>query len=471
MLAREGHEVHIIEKNDEIGGRARKYEADGFVFDMGPSWYWMPDVFEQFFQQFGKSTSDYYELKELSPGFSIFFGPEEIMDIPSNYDELLELFESIETGAADKLKKFMDGAEYKYQVGINDLVYKPSLSWTEFVDLRLVKGLFKLQVFNSFKSHVRSYFKDPRLVALMEFPVLFLGALPSNTPALYSLMNYAALKLGTWYPMGGFNKIAEALKDLAVENGVHIHTGSAVDRMSVVGNQMRSISANGKSLNSDAVLATADYHHIETDLLDPEYRSYTEKYWDSRTLAPSCLIFYLGIDRKIPKLRHHNLFFDTDFEVHAHKIYTEPSWPEDPLFYACCPSKTDPSVAPEDHENLFLLVPIAPNIEDTDEIREHYFEKLMDRLKASTGVDLRSHIVHKRGYCVKDFKKDYNSYKGNAYGLANTLRQTALLKPSLRSKKINNLFYAGQLTVPGPGVPPAIISGQVAARQILNQFR
>jgi phytoene desaturase len=466
-LAKLGYNVTVFEKNDTIGGRARQLKTDeGYVFDMGPSWYWMPDVFEKFFNDFGFKSSDFYELTLLDPSFDVIFGKEDVLAIPENYQKLRNLFESIEAGSSIKLDAFMKEAEFKYKVGMDNLVYKPGLSLLEFADVDFLKGVFKLQVFTSFSKHVKKYFTNPKLIALMEFPVLFLGATPENTPALYSLMNYAGLKLGTWYPTGGFGAVIEGMKKVCEGLGVQFYLGSAVQKLQITNKKVDRLVTDNQNFHFDAVIATADYEHVESKLLPEKFRNYGPKYWDSRVLAPSSLIFYIGVKIKVNRIHHHSLFFDEDLKVHAEEIYTNPQWPKKPLFYVCCPSKTDQTVAPAGHENLFILIPIAPNLEDTEALREKYFHMVMDRLENYCDQDIRSTIDYKKSYCVKDFITDYNAYKGNAYGLANTLMQTANLKPSIKNKKLNNFFYAGQLTVPGPGVPPSVISGNVAAQQV-----
>lgn len=468
-LAKSGCTVNVYEKNTDIGGRARQLFSNGYCFDMGPSWYWMPEVFEQFFNDFGYQASDFYELEQLDPGFTVVFGKQEVMNVPASYMELEILFESIEPGSAKQLALFLEEAAFKYRTGMNKLVHKPSLSLLEFVDWDLIKGAFKLQVFTSFSKHVRRFFKDQRLITLMEFPVLFLGAMPEDIPALYSLMNYAGLKLGTWYPKGGFGKVIEGMQKVCEAQGVIFHTDSPVSHFQVADGRIDRISTKYGDSHYDGVIASADYHHVEEQLLDEEYRNYDTDYWAKRVMAPSSLIFYLGVTRRIEKLEHHTLFFDADLKLHAQEIYKNPKWPTRPLFYVCCPSKSDDSVSPEGHENLFILMPLAPGIEDTEALREEYFGLIMERLEDYTGVDIRVSLDYQKSYCVKDFKGDYNSFKGNAYGLANTLLQTAHLKPSIKNKKVKNLFYAGQLTVPGPGVPPSIISGKVSA-QLLIQY-
>ena len=470
FLAKDGFDVTILEKNATIGGRARQFESDGFVFDMGPSWYWMPDVFERFYNQFGHTTSDFYELVRLDPSYRIFWGDDTETDVPATAEELYAWFEQMESGSSENLKRFLKDAAYKYKVGMQDLVFKPGLSLTEFADFRVLKGLFKMHLLSSFSSYIRKYFKNEKILSLLEFPVLFLGATPQETPALYSLMNYADISLGTWYPMGGMHKFVEAFEKIAREQGVKIETGQEVLSFKHDKKELRTAVTADTEWNSDIFISGADYHHTDKALLNG-FANYSDKYWDQRTMAPSSLLFYLGVDCKVNNLRHHNLFFDEPFSLHAKEIYKEPKWPTAPLFYTCVPSKTDPSVAPEGMENIFLLVPIAPDLQDSEETREYYFNILMDRLEKRTGCSIRPHIVYKKSYCISDFKKDYHAFKGNAYGLANTLMQTAVLKPTLKNKKLNNMYYTGQLTVPGPGVPPSIISGEVVAKEVIKNFK
>ncbi|WP_426474380.1 phytoene desaturase family protein [Chryseobacterium balustinum] len=464
--AQAGHEVHVFEKNSSLGGRARQFTTDnGYVFDMGPSWYWMPDIIEGFFNDFWKTSSDYYELVSLNPQFEMVFS-DVIMSIPKDYSEMRNLFENIEKGAAEKLDEFMEDAKYKYEVGMKDFVTKPCHSWFEFVSPKVAKSALKLDLLSNFHRFVRKYFSNPKLIMLMEFPVIFLGAAPKDIPALYSLMNYGGYKLGTWYPMGGFYKVIEAMSEIAKDQGVQIHLNSNVDEIKIKDGQAKSLIVNGNEIEFDSVIASSDYHHTEKNLIQKEYQNYNEDYWKKKTFAPSCLIYYLGFKEKIQNLKHHTLFFENDLELHTSEIYEDKKWPTKPLFYACCPSKTDKNVAPENCENVFLLMPIAIGIEDNEEIREKYFLEMIERLEKHTrSSNLLSKIDYKKSYCINDFKKDYNAYQGNAYGLANTLNQTAVLKPSLRNKKVKNLFYTGQLTVPGPGVPPSIISGKIAATE------
>lgn len=466
-LAANGFNVDVFEKNEKAGGRARNFSAKGFTFDMGPTWYWMPDIFENFFNTYGHSVSDFYELKRIDPSYRMFFGSNDFFDVPANLDEIYRLFDDVEPGSSAKLRKFLKDAEFKYNIGIKEVIHKPSKSIFEFIEPKIISGVFRLDFFRSISAYISENFHNFKLQKLLEFPVLFLGATPQKTPALYSLMNYADIVLGTWHPMGGMYKVVEAMQQLAESFGVNFHFNEPVLKMDVDGHKVKSLKVNGTGHTTDFVIASGDYHHIEQKLLDEEHRNYSGRYWDKREMAPSALLFYVGVNKKIKNLQHHNLFFDTDFNKHAEQIYESPQWPEDPALYVSCASKTDPSAAPEGFENLIILIPVAPGLSDTDEIKENYFNIAIERIEMLIGETFRDNIIYKRFYGQSDFISDYHSFRGNAYGLANTLKQTAFLKPKMHNRKIKNLFYAGQLTTPGPGVPPTIVSGQVAAKQIM----
>jgi phytoene desaturase len=466
-LEQSGYKVTVYEKNSSIGGRARQLKIDGFTFDMGPSWYWMPDVFERFFADFGKKTTDYYELIKLSPAYRVYFGIDEFIAIADNLPEIVATFESIEKGSGIVLEKFMLEAQSNYDIAIKDLVYRPGVSPLELITVETAKKVG--QFFSNISRDVRKKFKNEKLIQILEFPVLFLGAKPSDTPSFYSFMNFADFGLGTWHPKTGMFDVVRGMVSLATELGVKFVTNAAIEKIIVENKTAKGIVVNGTEIYSDVVLSGADYHHTET-LLEEQYRAYSEKYWDSRVFAPSSLLFYVGFNKKIHNISHHALFFDTDFYQHAKDIYDEPRWPDEPLFYANFPSLTDSSAAPEGMESAFFLVPLAPGIEDTEALRNEYFDKIMDRFESLTQQEVRSSIIVKQSFCKNDFVSEYNSYKGNAYGMANTLLQTAFLRPKLKSSKVSNLYFSGQLTVPGPGVPPALISGKLVSELINKQF-
>ncbi|MDG1791370.1 MAG: phytoene desaturase family protein [Flavobacteriaceae bacterium] len=467
-LAKEGHKVTVFEKNSQIGGRARQYKKDGFLFDMGPTWYWMPDVFERFFNDFNKKPSDYYQLEKLNPAYEVYFGVGDSAIIPDNLDQIYSLFEKEEKGSSLHLKKFLKQAKNNYDVAVKDLVYRPGVSPLELITPKTINKLN--QLFFDIRSQIQKRFNNPRLIKILEFPVLFLGAKPGNTPAMYNFMNWADFGLGTWHPKGGMFEVIKAMESLAKELGVTFKTDANVEKLNVVKNSVESIVVNGAShKNADVVLSGADYHHTET-LLDGQYRQYSESYWNKKTFAPSSLLFYVGFNKKLNNVSHHTLFFDEEFDSHAEYIYDTPSWPKDPLFYASFPSISDNAFAPKEKEAATFLIPIASGIEDTEAHREKYFDLIIDRLEKLTHQKLKDDVLFVKSYCINDFVEDYNSYKGNAYGLANTLTQTAFLRPKIKSKKVKNLYFTGQLTVPGPGVPPALISGKIAAESILKHF-
>ncbi|WP_298896535.1 NAD(P)/FAD-dependent oxidoreductase [uncultured Psychroserpens sp.] len=462
-LARDGYKVTIFEKNKTIGGRARQLHRDGFTFDIGPTWYWMPDVFERFFADFNTTPENYYTLDKLNPAYSVYFGKEDYITIEDTIEKICAAFEREEKGSSKKLMKFIDNAQNNYEVAIKDLVYRPGVSPFELVTPVTMKKIG--QFFSTIKKDVRKEFKNDRLAMILEFPVLFLGAKPDNTPSFYSFMNYADFGIGTFHPKGGMYKVILAMETLAKSLGVTIKTENSIDKIVVDNGKATAIVSNGTNYTSDIILSGADYHHTET-LLDSKYVQYSETFWKKKTFAPSSLLFYVGFDKKLKNVNHHTLFFDVDFDVHAKAIYDAPKWPENPLFYASFPSITDDNAAPEGKEAGIFLVPLAPGLEDTDELREAYFKKIITRFEDLTSQSVEKNIIFKESYCVNDFIKDYNSYKGNAYGMANTLLQTAFLRPKLKSKKVNNLYFTGQLTVPGPGVPPSLISGKLVAELI-----
>ena len=467
-LAKAGFDVNVYEKNSTIGGRARQLKGKGFTFDIGPTWYWMPDVFDKFFNDFDKKVSDYYTLEKLSPAYKVIFDNDDFIEIADNLVDIANSFELIEKGSGKKLIAFINEAKSNYNIAIKDLVYRPGDSITELITPQTAMKVS--QFFSTISRTVKSRFKDVRLQQILEFPVLFLGAKPSNTPEFYNFMNYADFGLGTWHPKGGMYKVVEAIENLALELGVKFHVDSNVEKINVNNGKAIGLQVNGETIDADVVLSGADYHFTET-LLNSSQRQYSEKYWDKKTFAPSSLLFYVGFDKKIENVNHHTLFFDSSFEEHAKEIYDSKKWPENPLFYASFPSKTDDNFAPKNCEAAIFLIPLAIDLEDTNDIREYYFDKIITRFEKLTNQSVRENIIYKESFCVNDFKKDYNSYKGNAYGLANILTQTAFLRPKIKSRKVENLYFTGQLTVPGPGVPPALISGKIASDKIIKDCK
>ncbi len=462
-LARAGYEVDVYEKNDQIGGRARVLERDGFQFDMGPSFYWMPDVFERFFSDFGRGVEEYYSLVRLDPAYQVVFSPDQRIKISDSPEKIMACFESIEEGSAARLEKFLRRAKENYDLAIGDLVYQPGESLLEIITPQTIR---RLPLFlRSIKKDVSRVVQNPQLRQILEFPVLFLGAKSSDTPAMYNFMNYGDFGLGTWYPMGGMYEVVKAMQALAEEQGVRFHTHSGIEKIITEGAHATGVQLEGEHIEADIVLSGADYAHAE-QLLDPPHRQYSDKYWNGRKLAPSALLFYVGFRQKMQNLSHHTLFFDSDFAAHESAIYDTPGLPQRPLFYASFPSITDSSVAPEGMEAGTFLIPLAPGLEMNDTEVMQYWENILQRLEEIEGRPLRESVSFVQRFTVQDFEKEYHSLRGNAYGLANTLWQTHILRPRMRNKKLKNMYYAGQLSLPGPGVPPSIISGKIVSEMI-----
>lgn len=459
-LGKRGYKVTIFEKNQTIGGRARQLKQNGFTFDMGPTFYWMPDIFESFFRDFGKTPSDFYELTRLDPGYTVYFGFENSLSVSADIEQIYNMFETRHKGSSRFLSQYLKAAEFNYRTAIDKVVYKPGKSIFELI---MPETAIRIpQFIQSINSKIKHGLDDPQLRQLLEFPVLFLGAKPSRTPAFYSFMNYADMILGTWHIKGGMFKLVEAMRAMAEDFGVKIYTDTPVERIIIEHNMAKGVEVKGEIHRADLIISGADYHHTEC-LIEEEFRNYSESYWQKRVFAPSALLYYVAFNKKLKNVSHHTLFFDTDFQKHSQKIYDDPDWPETPLFYASFPSITDSTVSPEGKEIGIFLIPIAPGLNDTEDVRKKYFDQIIERLEHLTAQSVKEDILFSHTYAVSDFVKDYNAYKGNAYGLANTLTQTAFMKPKMQNKKISNLFYTGQLTVPGPGVPPAIISGKIVA--------
>ncbi len=461
FLAKDGYNVTVIEKNNSIGGRARVWREAGFKFDMGPSWYLMPDAFENFFAEFGKKPSDYYQLHRLDPSYRIYF-QDEFVDIAASLQKNMELFESIEPGAGKQLQEYLKQARYQYEVSMKEFLYKDFRSVFDFFNKRMLIEGSKLHVFQNLDAFTQRFFKSEKLRKILEYSMVFLGGAPKNTPALYSVINHADFNLGVWYPMGGFGAVAEGIRKLAEEYGAKFIFEENVLAVHTQNGQAVSVETDKQTYPCDIVVANADYHHVETQLLEVSDRTYSESYWQKRTMAPSAFIIYLGLSKKLLNVKHHMLFLDNDWVRHFNAIFQKPAWPSDPSYYVCCPSQTDSDVAPEGSENLFFLVPIASGLEDTLEIRDQYYHKIINHFEKSIGQTVSDAVKVKRLFSLNDFSADYNAYKGTALGLSHTLSQTSLFRPRTKSKKVHNLYFVGQFTQPGIGVPMTLISGQLA---------
>jgi len=469
LLAREGFPVTLLEKNDSPGGRARTFCADGFRFDMGPSWYLMPEVFQRFFEEFGKTPEDYYRLHRLDPSYRMVFGRDDVVDVSADLDQNHRLFGRLEKGGEAKFSKFLAQSRVLYDLSMSEFVYKEFRTLFDYFSPRVINAGVSPRVFGSMDSYVARYFKNDRARKLLEYSIVFLGGNPKKTPAMYSMLSHVDFNLGVWYPSGGLHSVVQALVSLCQELGVEMHLSCEVTGIDVQRGRVSGVRTVNGSCQADMVIVNSDYAHAETQLLAPQYQTFPRSYWKKKTIAPSAFILYLGLDQKIKNLQHHNIMVALDWKEHFQAIFDSPSWPDKPSYYVCVPSKTDPSVAPEGNENLFILVPVASGLEDPDGLRDAYADKMLRDLEANTGEELISHIVTRRIFSQRDFSSDYNAYQGTALGLAHTLGQTALFRPSHRSKAVQGLYYTGQYTHPGIGVPMTIISSTITRNIISRQ--
>ncbi|MFA9504678.1 phytoene desaturase family protein [Natrinema sp. H-ect1] len=466
-LADAGADVRVIEKNEQLGGRASRLEKDGFRFDMGPSWYLMPDVFERFFAEFGRTPSDYYDLEHLDPHYRIFFKDGDRVDVTPDLERTKDVFEEYERGAGEALERYLEKSKENYEVGMEHFVYEDRPRLRDYLDLDVARQARGLSLLGSMQGHVEGYFDHPKLQQIMQYTLVFLGGSPTNTPALYNLMSHVDFNLGVWYPEGGIGAVIDGITDLGRELGVEYETGRPATEIKGRTGGFEVETASGP-IPADLVVSNADYAHTEQELLTPERRGYDADYWEDRTYAPSAFLLYLGVEGEVDELAHHTLVLPTDWQDHFDKIFEDPQWPDDPAYYLCVPSETDDTVAPEGHSTLFALVPIAPGLEDTPEIRDEYRDRVLADIAANTGTDLRDRIVLEERFTVSDFANRYNSHDGTALGMAHTLRQTALFRPPHRSKEVDGLYFVGGDTTPGIGMPMCLISGELTADAVLD---
>lgn len=469
MLGKKGYSVTLLEKNESVGGRARIFQKDGFMFDMGPSWYMMPDVFEHFFSILGEDINSYYTLKRLEPSYQITLKSNgEKYTFYSDLEKNKALFDSVEQGAGEVLEDFLNLTKGQYEIAKKEFMYKNYDSIFDFFNWRMLKEGSKLPLFKKQKDIIDKKFKSEILRRALQYQTVLLGTAPGDTPGIYTLMNYVDLVLGEWYPDGGIRAVPGSLEAIARKNGTNIRTNTAVKKIIVDQGVAKGVLLeDGEMVSADIVVSNADVAYTDLSLLPPEYRINSEYYWNTRTLAPSAFILYLGVRGKIGGMEHHNLLFTKNWDKGFDEIFKNPTWPQDPSMYICMPSKTDPTVAPPEHENMFVLVPIASGLEYSDDFAKQYAQKIINEISSYYDIpDLIDRIVVQRHYSVKDFIADYNSFKGTALGLAHTLFQTAVFRPNNIHTKIKNMFYVGAGTNPGIGMPICLISAELAYKRI-----
>ena len=469
LLAQKGFKVTVLEKNHEPGGRAITYKEKGFVFDMGPSWYLMPEAFERYFQFFNKQPGDYYDLVQLDTSYRVFYGKDDYVDVAGKLKNNTALFDHFEKNGFAKAQKYLDLAAYQYKVAVKTFLYRDYKKISEFLNGKLILEGIKLKIFQSVDKLVSRFFTSDKIKKIMEYTMVFIGGSPKQTPAFYSLMSHIDLNLGVWYPLGGICKVAEALFQLGEEQGVEFKFNHAVNKIIVDKSQAQSVETQQGSFPADIIIANADYVHTEQDLLDKQYRSYTPGYWKSKVISPSAFIIYMGLNKKLKNIRHHNLYFHDKWDEHFDTIFKHKSWPDKFSYYVSAPSITDNTIAPKDCENLFFLIPVAAGLNDTNEMREIMYNKVLDHFEELIGQKIRENIIVNKIFSQRDFIGSYNSYQGSAFSLAHTLMQTAVFRPARKSKKVKNLYFTGQYTHPGVGIPMAFICGELTAKGVIAE--
>ncbi|KIC69422.1 phytoene desaturase family protein [Pseudarthrobacter phenanthrenivorans] len=486
LLATEGHQVTILEKQEALGGRAYTFNEDGFRFDAGPSWYLMPEVIDHYFQLLGSSAEQELDLVKLDPGYRLISegagGP---VDVPAGRAKVVELFERLEPGAGARLEQYLDSAAETYTMAKRRFLYPTFQSFAPLLTPDILARLPRLArlLLEPLHSYAKRYVSNPSLQQILEYPAVFLGASPFTAPSMYHLMSHLDLDVGVSYPMGGFARLVEALERQARGAGVAIRSNTEVLAIETVptGSRRRPAAVRGvrcrtgdgaqESLAADVVISAADLHHSETALLPRHLQTYPERYWSRRTAGPSALLLYLGVRGGLPQLEHHTLLFTADWEKNFRAIFGKDTFiPEPASMYVCKPSATDPGVAPEGHENVFVLVPIPPDPGlggSGDETLEKAADAVIGQLSEWAGIpDLAERIVVRRMYGPADFERDYHSWKGTSLGPAHTLRQSAFFRAGNVSRKVQGLYYAGASTIPGIGIPMCLISAELVVKRL-----
>ena len=464
FLADKGYEVELIEKNEEVGGRASVLEEDGYRFDMGPSWYLMPDIFNRFFEKMDAKPEDYYKLNRLDPNYRIFFKDGDLMDVPADPEEAGELFETYEDGAKEQFRRYLEKSEETYDIGMNEFVLKDRNNFSDYFSLDVLRNARGISLIKKMQDHVEQYFENDKLQQVMQYTLVFLGGSPNNTPALYNLMSHVDFNMGVYYPEGGIYSVIEGMQDLAEEKGAKITTGEEVREINR--DEKPYVVTENREIECNAVVSNADYAFTETELLPDEYTTYDRDYWESRTYAPSAFLIYLGVDGELENLDHHNLVLPEEWDDHFEKIFDNPDLPENPAYYICNPSETDDTVAPEGKSAIFVLVPIAAEMELDEDERKEFRDLVINDIEDNTGISLDEKIEYEKLFAGEEFKEKYNSFNGTALGIAHTLRQTSVFRPKQRSKKMEGLYYTGQYTNPGIGMPMCLISGEHVAEKV-----
>ena len=479
LLAKAGMSVTVLEARERVGGRAYTWEKDGFKFDMGPSWYLMPDAFDQFFKLMGTTSNAELELKRLDPMYqTINEGEAEPLVVKADLASNKALFDSVEPGAGERLQAYVDSAEDAYKLSIEHFLYTNFQNTKSFTHPDVLKraGRFIKHLLTPLDTFAGKHVQDARLRKILNFPAVFLGASPYKTPSMYHLMTHVDMNVGVFYPMGGFYSIIEAVERVAKRAGVVVHTNSRVTKIVTENGAVKGVNVGEIFFEADVVVGNADLHHLETQLLNPEEQTLPQKWWDKREPGPSAMLLFLGVKGEIPELDHHTLLYSDDwaknFEEVFHKADGKRKIPNPASLYVCAPSKSDPTVAPKGYENLFVLVPIAadPSIGGSgDEAFEKAADRIIDQIADWAKIpNFRERIVVRGSMGPRDFVTELNAWQGTALGMAHTLKQSAFFRPANYSKKVKGLYYAGHHSVPGIGLPMCLIGAELVYKRLVD---
>ncbi|WP_407319331.1 phytoene desaturase family protein [Isoptericola halotolerans] len=492
LLARDGHDVEVLERHPEVGGRAGSWEADGFRFDTGPSWYLMPEVFDHWFRLMGFTADAELDLHPLDPAYRVFFeGHADPLDVDRDRAANAAAFERIEPGAGARLERYLDSAHDTYDMAVRHFLYTTFASWRGLASREVLARLPRLGTLlgRSLESFVAGSFDDVRLRQVLGYPAVFLGSSPDRAPSMYHLMSALDLDGGVRYPQGGFHALVTAVARLAEQAGARVTTGARVTQVTTAsgpgpapgprrahatGVRWTDAAGTVHETHADVVVAAADLHHVETELLPPALQTYPQRWWDRRDPGPGGVLAMLGVRGRLPELAHHSLFFTADWRTNFGDIAAG-RVPDPASLYVCAPSRTDPTVAPGGDENLFVLVPVPadPGIGRGgvdgagDTLVEQVADAAIDRVAEWAGVpDLRDRVAVRRTVGPGDFAADLSSWSGGMLGPAHTLRQSAMFRAGNRSRRVGGLLYAGGSTIPGIGLPMCLISAELVLKRL-----
>ncbi len=469
-LAKNGYNVTVLEKNESPGGRCNQIVQDGHRFDIGPTLFLMPEVWEETFASLGEKMGDHLDLRRIDPTYMVRFDDGLQLELTSNIGDMQAQLEAVEKTAFTGFLNYIAEGSKHYKVSLDKFVGRNFFSIFDYFSLKNLPLIFKLKALGKHYRNTGRFFKDERLKAAFTFQNMYLGLSPYDAPATYSLLQYTELAEGVWYPMGGVYAAIEALVKIAEKLGVKFIYNAPAKKLNVEGSQVKTVElGNGKTLEADIFVGNADLPYIYKELLpDP----IAAKKLDKKLYTCSTIMFYWGVDKQYPQIGHHNVFLASDYKASFDQIFKEHNLPDKPSFYVHAPARTDPAAAPAGQDTLYVLVPVghldAASEQDWDERVNRARKAVFERLSKEMGIDdLESHLKFEIAYQPKVWKERFNLEKGAAFGLSHNFWQVGYLRPQNRHKKYKNLYFAGASTHPGTGLPIVLLSARLTTERIL----